>query len=119
MEIILLENVANLGGLGDRVNVKPGYGRNYLVPHGKAVPATAINIAEFESRRAELQKEAEFYKHIQQKHVNWASTTLAKPVEDFYNIFRHWAHQMFYERSAALPKCFRASLLLLNKKDSL
>lgn len=59
MEIILLENVANLGGLGDRVTVKPGYGRNYLVPHGKAVPATAVNIAEFESRRAELQKEAD------------------------------------------------------------
>ena len=59
MEIILLENVANLGGLGDRVNVKPGYGRNYLVPHGKAVPATATNIADFESRRAELQKEAD------------------------------------------------------------
>ena len=63
MEIILLENVANLGGLGDRVNVKPGYGRNYLVPHGKAVPATAINIAEFESRRAELQKEADAQRH--------------------------------------------------------
>ena len=63
MEIILLENVANLGGLGDRVNVKPGYGRNYLVPHGKAVPATATNIADFESRRAELQKEADAQRH--------------------------------------------------------
>ena len=63
MEIILLENVANLGGLGDRVNVKPGYGRNYLVPHGKAVPATATNIANFESRRAELQKEADAQRH--------------------------------------------------------
>ena len=63
MEIILLENVANLGGLGDRVNVKPGYGRNYLVPHGKAGPATAINSAEFESRRAELQKEADAQRH--------------------------------------------------------
>ena len=56
MEVILLENVANLGGLGDQVTVKPGYGRNYLVPQGKAVTATANNIAEFESRRAELQK---------------------------------------------------------------
>jgi len=45
------------------VNVKPGYGRNYLVPQGKAVPATAINIAEFESRRAELQKEADAQRH--------------------------------------------------------
>ena len=59
MEVILLENVANLGGLGDQVTVKPGYGRNFLVPKGKAVPATAANIADFESRRAELQKEAD------------------------------------------------------------
>jgi large subunit ribosomal protein L9 len=56
MELILLEKVTNLGSLGDKVNVKPGYGRNYLVPSGKAVPATAENIAEFESRRAELEK---------------------------------------------------------------
>jgi len=56
MEIILLEKVQKLGNLGDKVNVKPGYGRNYLVPAGKAVPATATNIAEFEARRAELEK---------------------------------------------------------------
>ena len=56
MELILLEKVQNLGDLGDKVNVKPGYGRNYLVPAGKAVPATAANIAEFEARRAELEK---------------------------------------------------------------
>jgi large subunit ribosomal protein L9 len=56
MELILLEKVTNLGSLGDKVNVKPGYGRNYLVPSGKAVPATAENIAEFESRRAELER---------------------------------------------------------------
>ena len=56
MELILLEKVTNLGSLGDKVNVKPGYGRNYLVPSGKAVPATPENIAEFESRRAELEK---------------------------------------------------------------
>ena len=59
MEVILLENVANLGGLGDQVTVKPGYGRNFLVPKGKAVPATAANIADFEARRADLQKEAD------------------------------------------------------------
>jgi large subunit ribosomal protein L9 len=56
MEVILLEKVTNLGGLGDRVRVRPGYGRNYLVPQGKAVPATEANIAEFEKRRAELEQ---------------------------------------------------------------
>jgi large subunit ribosomal protein L9 len=58
MAVILLENISNLGGLGDKVNVKPGFGRNYLVPQGKAVPATASNIAEFEARRAELEAAA-------------------------------------------------------------
>ena len=58
MELILLEKVLNLGDLGDKVKVKPGYGRNYLVPSGKAVPATKANIAEFEARRAELEKVA-------------------------------------------------------------
>jgi large subunit ribosomal protein L9 len=58
MELILLEKILKLGDLGDKVNVKPGYGRNYLVPTGKAVPATAKNIAEFETRRAELEKAA-------------------------------------------------------------
>ncbi len=58
MEVILLENVTNLGVLGDRVDVKRGYGRNYLVPQGKAVPATADRIAEFEKRRADLEKKA-------------------------------------------------------------
>ena len=56
MELILLEKVLNLGDLGDKVKVKPGYGRNYLVPTGKAVPATKANLAEFEARRAELEK---------------------------------------------------------------
>ena len=58
MELILLQKVTNLGGLGDKVKVKPGYGRNYLVPQGKAVPATAANIAEFEQRRADYEKKA-------------------------------------------------------------
>jgi large subunit ribosomal protein L9 len=56
MELILLEKVLNLGDLGDKVTVKPGYGRNYLVPSGKAMRATAANIAEFETRREELEK---------------------------------------------------------------
>ena len=58
MEVILLEKVANLGNLGDQVTVRPGYGRNYLVPGKKAVPATKENIEMFEARRAELEKNA-------------------------------------------------------------
>jgi large subunit ribosomal protein L9 len=58
MQVILLENIGSLGGLGDTVEVKPGYGRNFLIPKGKAVPATKENIAEFEARRAELEKAA-------------------------------------------------------------
>ena len=58
MEVILLEKVENLGSLGDRVNVKPGYGRNFLIPSGKATPATEEHIKAFEERRAELEKAA-------------------------------------------------------------
>lgn len=58
MEVILLERVRNLGALGDVVNVKAGYGRNFLIPGGKAVSATAANKAKFEARRAELEKTA-------------------------------------------------------------
>ena len=55
MQIILLDKVANLGGLGDNVTVKSGYARNLLFPQGKAVPATKANIEKFEARRAELE----------------------------------------------------------------
>jgi large subunit ribosomal protein L9 len=58
MQVILLEKVGRLGNLGDQVNVKPGYGRNFLLPFGKAVAATKENIAEFEKRRAELEAAA-------------------------------------------------------------
>jgi large subunit ribosomal protein L9 len=58
MELILLQKVHKLGNLGDKVKVKPGYGRNYLVPQGKAVPATAANLEEFEKRRAEFETKA-------------------------------------------------------------
>lgn len=58
MNVILLDKVENLGDIGDMVNVKPGYGRNYLLPQGKAALATKVNIAEVESRRAELEKAA-------------------------------------------------------------
>lgn len=58
MKLILLQKVVNLGGLGDTVVVKPGYGRNYLVPAGKAVPATAANVAQFQAKRAEYEAKA-------------------------------------------------------------
>ncbi|HVK50340.1 MAG TPA: 50S ribosomal protein L9 [Pseudoxanthomonas sp.] len=58
MQLILLQKVTNLGVLGDKVNVKPGYGRNFLVPQGKAVPATAANLAEFEAKRADYEAKA-------------------------------------------------------------
>lgn len=58
MEVILLEKIANLGNLGDRVTIKAGYGRNFLIPQGKAAKATAAKIKEFEERRAELEKQA-------------------------------------------------------------
>ena len=58
MEVILLENVGGLGHLGDKVRVKGGFGRNYLIPYGKAVSATPANIAHFEARRAELEAAA-------------------------------------------------------------
>jgi large subunit ribosomal protein L9 len=56
MEIILLEKIENLGGLGDKVFVKSGYGRNFLLPQGKALPATEANVKAFEAKRAELEK---------------------------------------------------------------
>jgi large subunit ribosomal protein L9 len=55
MDVILLENISKLGKLGERVSVKAGFGRNFLIPQGKAVYATAANVAEFEARRAELE----------------------------------------------------------------
>ena len=58
MEVILLEKIGKLGELGDKVNVKSGFGRNYLIPQGKAVSATAANVARFEERRAELEAAA-------------------------------------------------------------
>lgn len=56
MEVILLEKIAHLGNIGDRVRVKPGFGRNFLLPRGKATVATVANIALFEARRADLEK---------------------------------------------------------------
>lgn len=64
MDVILLQKVANLGGIGDRVKVRPGFARNFLLPQGKATMATAANVAKFETRRAELERIAqeELYK---------------------------------------------------------
>lgn len=59
MDVILLKKVQNLGNLGDKVSVKAGYGRNFLIPTGRAVPATAEQVAAFEARRAELERAAE------------------------------------------------------------
>jgi len=56
MEVILLQKVANLGNIGDKVKVKPGYGRNFLLPQGKAALCTTANLKKFEERRAELEK---------------------------------------------------------------
>jgi len=70
MEVILLEKIANLGNLGDKVTIKSGYGRNYLVPQGKAVAATTKKIAEFEARRAELEKAAAEKLSVAQKLGN-------------------------------------------------
>jgi large subunit ribosomal protein L9 len=58
MQVILLEKVGKLGELGDKVVVKAGFGRNFLIPYGKAVPATASNVADFEERRSELEAAA-------------------------------------------------------------
>ncbi|MDB3999353.1 50S ribosomal protein L9 [Litorivicinus sp.] len=67
MEVILLEKVGKLGALGDRVTVKGGYARNFLLPQGRAVLANEANVAEFEARRAELEKSA-------QEQLNAANT---------------------------------------------
>lgn len=58
MEVILLQKIANLGDIGDRVKVKPGFGRNFLLPGGKATLATPENVAKFETRRTELEAKA-------------------------------------------------------------
>ncbi len=58
MNVILLEKLGKLGNIGDQVSVKAGFGRNFLIPQGKAIPATASNVADFEARRAELEAAA-------------------------------------------------------------
>ena len=71
MDVILLERVRNLGNLGDEVSVKNGYGRNFLIPQGKAVRATAANREVFESRRAELEAQAAGQLKAAEDRVRW------------------------------------------------
>ena len=81
MEIILLEQVVNLGRLGDLVTVKEGYARNYLIPKGKAQRATKENLAEFEQKRAELEaQQAQILSDAQAKYekVNGASIQISQ-----------------------------------------
>jgi large subunit ribosomal protein L9 len=75
MEVILLQKVANLGNIGDKVKVKPGYGRNFLLPSGKAALATAANLKKFDERRTELEKAA--------ADSLTSARTRAKQLEDF------------------------------------
>jgi len=77
MDVILLEKVENLGNIGDRVKVRSGYGRNFLLPRGKATLATPANVAVFEARRAELEKkEAEELETARQRAASAGKLTL-------------------------------------------
>jgi len=77
MQVILLEKVRNLGSLGDSVNVKPGYGRNFLIPQNKAVFATAKNIEQFNLRRADLEKKAQAnLANAEQRAAKFNDTTI-------------------------------------------
>ena len=91
MDIILLDKIANLGGLGDTVSVKAGYARNFLFPQGKAVPATKANVEKFEQRRAELEaKIAEQLKAAEaraEKVQELAEVTIAAPAGDEGKLF--------------------------------
>ncbi|MDZ7686602.1 MAG: 50S ribosomal protein L9 [Gammaproteobacteria bacterium] len=90
MEVILLEKIVNLGDLGDQVTVKAGFGRNYLIPQNKAVPATKDNVAEFEARRAELERqEKERLAEAQQRaeQVNGLDVTITVKAGDEGKLF--------------------------------
>lgn len=81
MQVILLEKVRNLGDLGDTVDVKSGYGRNFLIPHGKAIFATEKNLANFEARRKELEKQAAEKLSDAEKRANAINTLSTIRVE--------------------------------------
>ena len=80
MEVILLKKVGGLGELGDKVAVRPGYGRNYLIPQGAAVPATEANLKTFEERRAELETQAaEALAHAEARREQFEGLTVTIP----------------------------------------
>ncbi|WP_088331606.1 50S ribosomal protein L9 [Lacimicrobium sp. SS2-24] len=91
MEIILLDKIANLGGLGDQVTVKSGYARNFLFPQQKAVPATKANIEKFEQRRAELEakiaEELAAAEARAEKLTQLAEVTIAAPAGEEGKLF--------------------------------
>ncbi|MED5387299.1 MAG: 50S ribosomal protein L9 [Pseudomonadota bacterium] len=90
MQVILLETIKNLGDLGSVVDVRSGYGRNYLIPQGKALPATKDNLAEVEQRRAELEKHAAEQLAAAQERgekLNEASVTVAAKAGDEGKLF--------------------------------
>lgn len=90
MDIILLQNVENLGQLGQKVAVKAGYGRNYLLPTGRAVPANKKNLAAFESRRAELEEQqaaALNAAEIRKESIEAATITIARKAGDEGRLF--------------------------------
>ncbi len=90
MEVILLDNIGKLGGLGDKVTVKPGYGRNYLVPYGLAVPATKENVEAFEAQRAELEAQAAERKaeaHARAEQLNDIELSLVSKAGDEGKLF--------------------------------
>jgi len=90
MEVILLEKIGKLGSLGDQVSVKAGFGRNYLIPTGKAVPATADNVTKFEARRADLEKiaaEALTASEARAEALNGFNVTIASKAGDEGKLF--------------------------------
>ena len=90
MEVILLKNVANLGDLGDKVAVRSGYGRNYLVPQGFAVPATVANLQAFEERRAELERAAAeglALAEVRKEKLHGMTVTIARKAGDEGRLF--------------------------------
>jgi large subunit ribosomal protein L9 len=90
VEVILLKKVGNLGSLGEKVNIRAGYGRNFLIPQGYAVPATEANLKLFEERRAELEQQAaEAYAIAEERrtHLDGLTVTVARKAGDEGRLF--------------------------------
>ena len=105
MDIILLQRIKNLGKLGDKVSVKAGYGRNFLIPQGKAVAATEANTAAFEARRAELEKqEAEVLAAAQARadQLNEVNIVITAKAGDEGKLFGSIGTRARYQRQLAL-----------------